>query len=232
MTAPTTVRRCRKCGEDDPSAMARDKRAPGGLNTICHPCAATARRARYAVDPEKERERAARYRAENPENPDKKRERNARRRDENPEKIRRGDARYRAQNRAHWATANPYADPSPKRCGGCKQDRPRLDFSTNPGKASGLRTYCRGCAATRTAERRAKVKGQWVEYVSRSVLWERDGGLCYLCGLPADPARWDLEHIDPIDNGGEHSYINTAVSHPSCNYAKGAKPWPVVAFVA
>lgn len=74
--------------------------------------------------------------------------------------------------------------------------------------------------ADNEARRRAAIKTATVEKVSRLVVWERDGGICYICDLPADPARWHLDHTVPINVGGPHSYANVAVSHPSCNMRK------------
>lgn len=72
-------------------------------------------------------------------------------------------------------------------------------------------------ARRRARERNAPV----VERIYRAKVWERDGGICHICGLPADPALWHLEHIIPLARGGEHSYRNVAVSHPICNAHKG-----------
>lgn len=71
------------------------------------------------------------------------------------------------------------------------------------------------------AARRARKLGQFVEHVDPAVVWEREGGICHICGLPADPNLWHLEHVVALVNGGDHSYANTAVSHPACNFAKG-----------
>lgn len=73
------------------------------------------------------------------------------------------------------------------------------------------------------ATRRARELGHFVERVYRSVVWTRDGGICHICELPADVAKWHLDHIVPLSKGGEHSYANTAVSHPRCNQVKSAK---------
>lgn len=63
----------------------------------------------------------------------------------------------------------------------------------------------------------------FVEHVDRRIVWDRDNGICGLCGKPADPNDWHLEHINPISQGGEHSYANTQVSHPTCNRIKGGR---------
>jgi len=65
--------------------------------------------------------------------------------------------------------------------------------------------------------------GAFVEDVDRVVVWKRDGGICRLCGRIADPNAWHLEHLTPLSHGGEHSYANTAVSHPVCNLKKHDK---------
>lgn len=148
----------------------------------------------------------------------------------NAERSAVGTAAYRERNRQRWETGDPFADSAPKRCPRCLQSRPRSDFSTNPSRPDGLKDYCRPCNASRSAERDARIRGAWVEYVDRATLWARDEGVCYLCGTLADPGRWDLEHIQPISHGGEHSYANAAVSHPACNYVKGGTPWPDVSF--
>lgn len=78
--------------------------------------------------------------------------------------------------------------------------------------------------AVHAAKRDAKRKGApVVEAVDRSVVWERDGGVCGICGELADKATWQLDHITPLARGGEHSYANSQVSHSFCNASKGAK---------
>lgn len=62
-----------------------------------------------------------------------------------------------------------------------------------------------------------------IDRVYRAVVWERDEGTCQLCGKPADPEDWHLDHVIPLAKGGEHSYDNVAVSHPLCNLRKGTK---------
>lgn len=71
--------------------------------------------------------------------------------------------------------------------------------------------------------RKARLRDAFVEVVDPAVVWKRDGGICHICQLPADPADWHLEHVIPLARGGEHSYANTAVSHPACNMRKGVK---------
>lgn len=91
-------------------------------------------------------------------------------------------------------------------------------LSRRPNGTGGTRAQLRN---EYEASRRARKKGQFVERVSRSVVWNRDGGICHVCGLIANPDGWELDHVVPISRGGEHSYANTAVSHPKCNHLKG-----------
>lgn len=75
----------------------------------------------------------------------------------------------------------------------------------------------------RQQERRARKLGQFVEHVDRQVVWERDEGVCGICGTAADRADWHLDHVIPLVAGGEHSYANVQVSHPACNCSKGGR---------
>lgn len=69
--------------------------------------------------------------------------------------------------------------------------------------------------------RRARLRGVEVEAVERELVWERDGGLCRICGDGVvDPSGWHLDHIVPICKGGGHTFDNLAVTHPACNLRK------------
>lgn len=97
-----------------------------------------------------------------------------------------------------------------------------------PDRTEYLREYIktptgRAKHVANSAARRARRLSQFVEHVDLAVVWARDRGICHICSQPADPADWHLEHKVPLSRGGEHSYENTAVSHPSCNKSKGAK---------
>lgn len=72
------------------------------------------------------------------------------------------------------------------------------------------------------ARRRARQREAFVENVDSRVVWERDRGICGICGEPADAGDWHVDHVIPIARGGEHSYANVQVSHPYCNRSKAA----------
>lgn len=80
----------------------------------------------------------------------------------------------------------------------------------------------------RNAARRALlVRGaSKLEPVDRAVVYERDKGICHLCGGSVPVESFHLDHIKPVSKGGEHTYANVAVSHPACNRKKGAKYQP------
>lgn len=76
--------------------------------------------------------------------------------------------------------------------------------------------------------RRARQRGAYRENVERQKVWERDEGVCGICGEGADMDDWHLDHIIPL-GPGEHSYENVRVAHPRCNIAKGADDKRVLA---
>ena len=80
-----------------------------------------------------------------------------------------------------------------------------------------------------SANRRARLLGQFVEEVDRTVVLARYNGLCGICGDTVDPERFDVDHIIPLLVGGEHSYANTQPAHPSCNYRKPKRPKEIAA---
>ena len=73
------------------------------------------------------------------------------------------------------------------------------------------------------AARRARKLSQFVEDVDPIAVWKRDKGICGICHLPI---AWDegfhVDHVIPLAKGGEHSYANVQVAHPTCNLSKGA----------
>jgi len=75
----------------------------------------------------------------------------------------------------------------------------------------------------RGSRRLARKRSVTIENVSRAVVYERDAGRCHICGRKVNPNRWHLEHLVPLARGGEHSYQNVAVSHPTCNLRKYTK---------
>lgn len=73
------------------------------------------------------------------------------------------------------------------------------------------------------ANRRARLKAAFVEPVKRRTVYNRDGGLCQICGDPVAFDDMHLEHRIPLARGGLHSYENTRTACARCNLAKGVK---------
>lgn len=85
------------------------------------------------------------------------------------------------------------------------------------------------------AKRRAKVKNALIDKdITLKRLYERDHGICYLCGGRCD---WEdkeerdgtiicgnrypsVEHVIPLSKGGEHSWENVRLAHRICNARK------------
>ena len=71
--------------------------------------------------------------------------------------------------------------------------------------------------------RRARVRGAFVEDVDPATVYERDKGICHICGKPTDSRVYSLDHVVALANGGEHSYANVKLAHLRCNSVKGAR---------
>lgn len=76
-------------------------------------------------------------------------------------------------------------------------------------------------------KRRALEAEAFVEYVDHLTVFERDNWTCHICGELIDPnaggndvMKASLDHVVPLNKGGEHSYDNCKASHLSCNAAK------------
>jgi 5-methylcytosine-specific restriction endonuclease McrA len=74
--------------------------------------------------------------------------------------------------------------------------------------------------------RRARLRGAMVESFSRTEIYDRDGGLCHICGDPVPRDDFHLDHIVPLAKGGEHRRSNVATAHSICNLRKRDKLSP------
>lgn len=86
-------------------------------------------------------------------------------------------------------------------------------------------------------ERNLKTNGLLDKDITLSKLYERDNGICYLCGCECDYSDCDtdnnifrvgkkypsIDHIIPISKGGTHSWDNIKLAHISCNSKKSDK---------
>lgn len=94
------------------------------------------------------------------------------------------------------------------------------------------RRFCsdRCKAAVHGAQRRARERHAFVEYVSHFAIYMRDKGVCALCRRPVDlrlkppdSMSMTLDHVLPLSRGGKHERGNVQLAHWACNSRKGAK---------
>lgn len=58
---------------------------------------------------------------------------------------------------------------------------------------------------------------------SKLRLWERDGGLCHLCGKPVNMiSEATRDHLVPLSAGGCPCAGNIALAHRLCNNRRGS----------
>lgn len=72
------------------------------------------------------------------------------------------------------------------------------------------------------ANRVARKLAQFVEEIDHMTVFQRDKGICGICGESVDSADFHVDHIFPLARGGEHSYANVQLAHPRCNLQKNA----------
>lgn len=110
------------------------------------------------------------------------------------------------------------------------------------GKATDRRGCCSAdCQRTYTnrthdQNRRARIRNALADNdIQLFGLYERDGGVCHICGGLCDwndyETREDgsfvagddypsIDHVVPLAKGGEHSWQNVRLAHRRCNYLK------------
>lgn len=59
--------------------------------------------------------------------------------------------------------------------------------------------------------------------LARQLVWERDKGVCGMCGEPVEFDDMEVDHIVPIAEGGDSSPSNLRAAHWRCN-RKAVKP--------
>lgn len=97
---------------------------------------------------------------------------------------------------------------------------------------SAKRTYCEDCARERARKysnvkkerRRVSAMTAMSGQITARSLYERDGGVCWLCGglcdINADPNANEypsVDHIVPISKGGKDTWDNVRLAHRQCN---------------
>jgi 5-methylcytosine-specific restriction endonuclease McrA len=81
---------------------------------------------------------------------------------------------------------------------------------------------------TLKSKRKKQLNAGFVEDVTYDAIYQKDKGICQVCGLPVHPLKgidnnWDgtVDHILPLSLGGEHSMANCQLAHRICNSLKG-----------
>ena len=80
-----------------------------------------------------------------------------------------------------------------------------------------------------SARRRVRTKGGYTRTESEyramavSLLLERDGSLCSICGQEMPKAEIQIDHEKPRVLGGSYEASNIRLAHRACNRAKGSK---------
>ena len=57
--------------------------------------------------------------------------------------------------------------------------------------------------------------------ILRRLVWERDKGICQICGKKVGQFDWELAHNRAHAKGGKMTIGNTFVAHSSCNSSQG-----------
>lgn len=211
MLTQLTLRLCSGCRYSLPlDAFSKNAKGKDGLRSLCKTCDNERSRARYAADPTKA---FLRHTAWARANRGKLAAAQAERRKRDPDKARAHDARYRLANpdkvRAK-AAAYHAANLSKER------ERGRAYKAAHPEKGR-----------TAAHVRRARLRGVESENVSLERLFERDKGICGICGKRvfwnARDAymRPSLDHIIPVSREGPNTYANAQLAHRRCNAVRG-----------
>ena len=118
-------------------------------------------------------------------------------------------------------------------CGYTRQNRKKVNTSLNEGKCCRCGSplvdrrrdaiYCsKTCKSMdHTAKHRAHTRVPSV--ARRRLIWERDSGVCYLCGASTEPSGFELDHLVPVSRGGDNHPNNLAVTHQKCNRRRGTR---------
>lgn len=74
----------------------------------------------------------------------------------------------------------------------------------------------------KAAMRRARIRSSpRIERVDADYVFDRDRGICGICGEPVRPGeKWHIDHVLPLSKGGSHTYDNVQLSHALCNLKK------------
>lgn len=105
-----------------------------------------------------------------------------------------------------------------------------------PQYGSKHRKYCSNKCSNRAmsreekSKRRQQMKRAFVERVYFKKIYQRDKGICQICGEPVEYNRCNkdkmaatIDHVIPLSKGGKHCYDNCQLAHRLCNSLKSDK---------
>jgi 5-methylcytosine-specific restriction endonuclease McrA len=208
-----TCARCKRTPDEVP--FRKDKRIKSdGLGAYCKPCEREYNREYYLANKTRQNAETQAYYYANRERilVQQKTYRQA-----NIDRIRAFDRHRSRGNPANMERARLWRERNP--------DRARAQFrawiTANPERWQAT-----------LARRRMRMHGHdgRIERINRFAIWQRDHGICGLCGDPVPFRRMHLDHIKPLARGGEHTAGNVQPAHPRCNLRKKDREVPRWAF--
>jgi 5-methylcytosine-specific restriction endonuclease McrA len=225
---------CSQCGKEKPvSEFTKDLNQRSGLRPECRECAKKSQERGHKANPGRRSQWGKNYRQRNP---GKNVAGATKWRRNNPEEYKRREVAYRAKNRARlnkskleWAQANrTKTRASGRRYFEANKIKIKIKAKVwrathKPALAAKGRAWRKANPSklnTYNARRRARITQAFVEHVDRKTVYDRDLGICYLCGQPVSFDKMHLDHDVPISRGGPHNYENTHATHATCNHQK------------
>ena len=88
----------------------------------------------------------------------------------------------------------------------------------------------KGCTQHRARVITRETGAEYEPGITLEKVYERDGGVCWICGKPTDTSdrRWgpcgpnypSVDHVIPLAKGGSHTWANVRLAHHKCNSVK------------
>ena len=201
MDSLPSSKKCSRCGETKAlTEFHRDKTKPDGAASRCRLCVSEAGREWRLAHPEEVREsKRVYYRA-------------------NREEVRARSREYYYLNHEYCrARQNAYIAVNVE----LNRQRAREWYHANKERACEASKAWKKKNPDRVLAnhhvRKAKLRNVPSERILLSILIERDGGHCQICGKAKGAQRWSIDHILPLSQGGHTTYANTRLAHFNCN---------------
>lgn len=195
------MKTCTQCKQAKPlSEFHKRKASPDGLQPICKECKRQNDKEYYRNNSERIKQRIAKYRSKHIE---ECRAAYADWYQRNKEAVK---ARSRAWHHANKEKAAAYHKEY------YRNNKSRLDALSAERQQNNpiqQREY--------NHRSRARKYGGKIAPVDFDFIYQRDRGICQICGKPVRYKQACLDHIIPIRKGGDHTPENVQLAHRSCN---------------